>query len=373
MFIYLIFEITLVPVSANVLGINIQNLSQEVMGRFLIFLSHMTIMLLIISFIRYINLDLEEYISIAKIDELQLLSYGDIDIKREKRISFSFYLVLFFLLIQGIFVNLYIWGDVSSVFNLDNVFNSHLFVNGVLVILNLLLILIIYYLLVTIRMERNDIIKRIKEKNALRLDWEKQTQLHDRNHHLGMLYMLLQVNKIDRAKEYLQGIIGEIKKVNISVSSGNDTLDALIKCKVATAREMGIDIEITVLEKLQELNINDWNIVRIIGNLLDNAVEAIESERKSKENLNDSKCRIELIIHGSNNKNILKVITFGVLIPAELKTHIFERGFSSKDEKGHGLGLSICKELLEKVDGKIEIDTGEDEQYTSFRVEIPAG
>ena len=81
---------------------------------------------------------------------------------------------------------------------------------------------------------------------------------------------------------------------------------------------MGVQINIDVLKGLYPMNIQDWELNRIIGNLLDNAIEAVE-------NLNGEK-NIELLIEGGEENNRFEVITHGVYLPDEGRSPYFPEG-----------------------------------------------
>lgn len=321
-------------------------------------------MLIIIGLVDYFKLNLEELMKFFDFEDLKILADDEMDFSREKRVTVTFFLVIIFLLIQGLFINLYLLLDkIWRFFTIHNFFTSPYFVTTFIIALNVILLYLLRYLIVTLRLERNDIIARIKEKNALRLDWEKRAQLHDQNHHLSMLYMLLQLNNIERAKEYLKGMVGEIQNVDAIVRSGNQALNALIMSKIARGRQVGVDIKIDVLKSLSSMKIHDWDLNRILGNLLDNAIEAIEGI--------SGKRIVELIIEGGEENNRLEVITHGVYLSDEVESRIFQRGYSSKEEAGHGLGLAICKELVDEYKGSISIKKDQVENFTSFEVHLP--
>ena len=96
---------------------------------------------------------------------------------------------------------------------------------------------------------------------------------------------------------------------------------------------------------------------------MDNAIEALEKVSGEKV--------VELIIEGGEESNRLEVITHGVYLPDEVQARIFQRGYSSKEEAGHGLGLAICKELVDEYNGSISIKKDREANYTSFEVNLP--
>ncbi|MEJ6950264.1 sensor histidine kinase [Natronospora cellulosivora (SeqCode)] len=322
------------------------------------------ILTILIIFIRHFKIDLSEQLKFFKVEELEIITDSELDFRREKRVTTAFIFVIIFIVLQGIFINIYILNEkFTTFFTVHYFFTSATFVYLLIIFLNIILLYLLYYMFRTMRLERNDIILRIKEKNALRLDWEKRAQMHDRNHHLHMLYMLLQMNNVERAKEYLKGMVGEIQNIEARVRCGNQALNALIRSKMARGKQVGVYVDLEVENKLGEMQIQDWELNRIIGNLLDNAIEAVEKEQE--------KMNVKLIINNVENYNIFEVITYGIVISNEVEANIFKKGYSNKKEKGHGLGLAICKELVDEYGGNIKIEKDFEKVYTSFKVFLP--
>ena len=305
-----------------------------------------------------------QFFNLLKHEDLEILGADEADLAREKTISKTFYLVTLFLLIQILFINILIPGkELIKNAKIREFIDYPYLINFIIIILNLTLLFLIRHLIILMGREREAIVRRIKEKNCLRLDWEKEAQLHDRNHHLGMLYMLLQTGYTGRAREYLTGMVGELQNIEAIVRTGNEALNALIRGKMARGKQLGVQIHIDVLKGLNPMNIQDWDLNRIIGNLLDNAIEAVE-------NL-DGERKIELLIEGGEEDNCFEVVTHGVYLPDEMEARIFQRGYTSKKESGHGLGLAICKEIVEEYKGSMFIVKDKEENYTAFKVLLP--
>jgi len=76
---------------------------------FLVFIS------LIVYVIRYFNINLIDVIDILGFEDLKYLAEDEVDLSREKRVTSTIYLVIIFLLIQGLFINYNIWLSLSLV------------------------------------------------------------------------------------------------------------------------------------------------------------------------------------------------------------------------------------------------------------------
>ena len=106
--------------------------------------------------------------------------------------------------------------------------------------------------------------------------------------------------------------------------------------------------------------IADIGIQHAIVNMLKNALDAMP-------------CGGTLCVSTEMNDSMVK-ITFkdtGVGIPSEILDHIFEPFFTTKSiDKGSGLGLSICKEIINKYEGDIEVQSFPG-QGSNFTISIP--
>ena len=100
-------------------------------------------------------------------------------------------------------------------------------------------------------------------------------------------------------------------------------------------------------------------IIRSLGNLIKNALEAISSGEK----VSLSAC--------DYGDNIRFVVANDGVIPKHIQLQIFNRSFSTKAKKGRGIGTYSVKLLIENyLKGKVSFISNEDEQ-TKFIIEVP--
>ena len=101
-------------------------------------------------------------------------------------------------------------------------------------------------------------------------------------------------------------------------------------------------------------------INRLFTNLLQNAVQSVPESRKAI---------IEIQSKLSGKRVAVSIKDNGNGIPAEMYSKIFIPNFTTKTS-GTGLGLAMCKGIVEKLNGKIWFETKEN-QWTIFYVELP--
>ncbi len=102
------------------------------------------------------------------------------------------------------------------------------------------------------------------------------------------------------------------------------------------------------------------HLVRVLNNMIKNAVEAIPDSRAGK---------IDVTLTQEDNLAVIKVIDNGVGIPDEMKERVFVPNFTTKNS-GTGLGLAISKNIIESVNGTIYFETEKD-VGTTFFVKLP--
>ena len=93
---------------------------------------------------------------------------------------------------------------------------------------------------------------------------------------------------------------------------------------------------------------NEAFLETAIKNIIINAIEALENEKKID---------IEVLYNGDFAE--IRIRDYGKGIKSDKIEDIFKSGFTTK--KGSGLGLSIAKEMIEKMGGKIKIVSWEGE------------
>lgn len=157
-------------------------------------------------------------------------------------------------------------------------------------------------------------------------------------------------NSLGKAILLVQTTLTEVRKNKVSASSTelNTIINNSIDLIKANNQFQDIQIIITLTPEPYSIFFNVDDFQRVLINLLKNAAEAITSKKKNGA--------IELITRCSKNHLILEITNNGPCIPVELHKKLFTPFFTTKPKNGNGLGLSICKEVIEGFDGKITFD-----------------
>ncbi len=102
------------------------------------------------------------------------------------------------------------------------------------------------------------------------------------------------------------------------------------------------------------------HMLRVLNNLLKNAVQAIPEGREG---------RIEVSARKVDDRAVLEVRDNGAGIPAEVRERIFTPSFTTKSS-GMGLGLALVKRMVEQAGGRVWFESAEGEG-ARFVVELP--
>lgn len=188
-----------------------------------------------------------------------------------------------------------------------------------------------------------------------------RAQRHDFKNHLQVISALLDMEEIDEAREYLDDIADDFYILSLAMRTSEPAVNAMLQAKQAICKEAGVTLEMEITTALNRLPIEPWEFCRVLGNLIDNALEALMSAASPNPSI---------VVHLSEDKiNYLAAVeNNGPPIPDKDLSHIFKSGFSSKGE-GRGLGLSIVQRLILEAGGNVEVSSGA--QLTSFRLRLP--
>lgn len=172
---------------------------------------------------------------------------------------------------------------------------------------------------------------------------------HDFSNFVQALNGYAQINDIEGIKSMSESILKECKEVNNMglldpKIINNSAVYSIITNKYYLAQENNITMNVEIMINFQELNISTYELCRILGILLDNAIEATKQCEEKIINIKfikDFKVNRKLIIiENSFNQPDINL------------EKIYEKGYSTKTEdlEQHGLGLWTVRKILKKSD-----------------------
>lgn len=182
-------------------------------------------------------------------------------------------------------------------------------------------------------------------RNQLEVIGESQSRIralrHDMKNHILHLSAELRQGNYEDALRYLEDMEEELQNPAEYVRTGNREIDSLLNYKLQKAEqvleavESDIHVPVELMPKAFDINV-------ILGNLLDNAIEAAQESMEKRLKLVMRADRGVFLIQVSNTcKN-----------PPKKKGDVF---FSTKEENGeHGIGLQNVRRMVERQNGNIE-------------------
>lgn len=184
----------------------------------------------------------------------------------------------------------------------------------------------------------------------------QRAQTHE---YSNKLYIILGLLQLDQK----QGAIDFIKKEKsmqrewsqfLTDHVADPMVHALLQGKFNQANELGIKLSIHPDSQLTYRFTGDKKdaLLTALGNLIENAMEAVKS-------VEGSKWEIAIFFTDIGDDVVIEVEDSGPGIPNSDKANIFEQGFSTKHGSHRGTGLALSKHVLHKIGGEIMLEDGD--------------
>ncbi|WP_313758929.1 HAMP domain-containing sensor histidine kinase [Tissierella sp.] len=142
------------------------------------------------------------------------------------------------------------------------------------------------------------------------------------------------------------------ESLNIVKLNSGEIFNTIRKIEFQKLKEMNIDLKINI--ETDYFYGDEQLILVLLTNLIDNAINA------SKDNT-----RIEVAIYSKDEKTIIKISDQGQGIDSKDRPNIFQPFYKSDKNRpaiyrGAGLGLSLCKKIVDLHNGSIEVKSQKD-------------
>jgi len=175
---------------------------------------------------------------------------------------------------------------------------------------------------------------------------EIKTIKHNIEFHMQTMHELVDKKEYERAKNYISGLTKIVDTNFAPISTGIPELDSIVNLKVNQAKQIGIEVKTHI--KIEEpCKITAQDFISIIGNLMNNAIEAVD-----KINIEEER-KIELSI------SLVKGVFLLSLINSYSKKPIKHNNsyLTTKLQKSeHGFGIEHVRSIVDKNNGIFEMD-----------------
>ncbi|MFI8457868.1 ATP-binding protein [Kitasatospora sp. NPDC085464] len=219
---------------------------------------------------------------------------------------------------------------------------------------------------VTLR-DRTELESLVRELDTTRsLTEALRAQDHEHANRMHTLLGLLELGRHEQAVAFISEQSGShaVVAARIAEQVQDPHVAALLAGKTAVAGERGVRLALAPAAHLPDAVVDARALVTVLGNLVDNAVDALTPSGGG---------RVEVSLAASGSTLLLQVADSGPGVPEELREQVFEEGWTSKDAPAHrprGLGLAMVRRLVERTGGRIVLDAGP-MGGARFTVELP--
>lgn len=198
------------------------------------------------------------------------------------------------------------------------------------------------------KLERKSIQQRVEMyENQLELMQQSQKNMsalrHDMRNHLLLIQSYIDNQEYDKAQQYILDINNHMQVSGQYVCTGNQEIDAILNYMIGRAEKKGCKVE-TQIEIPNVCFMQKMDLNVLLGNLLDNALEALEKvqERYLYIGMKYQKGVFIIRIHNSYDGTLIK--------------HGEKYITRKMNKESHGLGLQNVSEIVKKYNGKQKID-----------------
>lgn len=191
---------------------------------------------------------------------------------------------------------------------------------------------------------------------------EKQ---HDYKNHInamqGILYSTDNCNiAIEELKKYLGSLTNKVDNLRVLTMVENPLIAGFINYEITRAINMGVDVKQSCVMPNISIKIPEYQIVEMLGILLDNAIEAMN-------NSEEKKMIIELRI--DNQKLVFSVQNSCKNVTSSDFRVFFKNGYSTKGVN-RGIGLAKLKNMVEQNGGDVHISSEELGHESMINIEV---
>lgn len=164
---------------------------------------------------------------------------------------------------------------------------------------------------------------------------------HDYHNHMQTLKAHLALGQLDLMDEYLNKLDQDLDSIDFMIKTGNVNVDAILNSKLSLAKSKEIAISCTARVP-EEITISDIDLCVLIGNILDNAVEACETIKEKEERF----LRVYISI-------LKQQLYISVTNSTKEKVRKFDFEYVTNKRGNHGHGLKRIDNIVNKYQGFI--------------------
>ncbi|ADX72680.1 sensor histidine kinase [Pseudarthrobacter phenanthrenivorans] len=223
----------------------------------------------------------------------------------------------------------------------------------------------VYGTVATLR-DRTEIEALGNELESMRtLSGALRAQTHEHANRLHTMVSLLELGRTQEALDFATRDLQLSQQLTDDMVSSVDepVLGALVVGKVAEAHERGVQLDVATLGSGTVAGVAVQDLVTILGNLLDNAIDAAAEGPPPR--------RVELTVESDEEGLDIAVHDSGAALEPAAAERIFRHGFSTKPAGpgGRGIGLALVRQAVQRLGGTLTVNG---RRGAKFEVFLPA-
>ncbi len=224
------------------------------------------------------------------------------------------------------------------------------------------------------RTELEGLIGQLRELESLTA--ALRAQQHEFSNRLHAVAVLLELGEMDEAMSFVERIRSEESlAADVRSQLGSPALAALLLAKMTLAGERGVRVELAPDSWLPRDATDDYDVVTIVGNLVDNAIDAV-SPGDGSGTTHPARRDVLVDIRAVADEVRISVRDNGPGVPETDRERIFEDGFSTKPgpraaASRRGVGLALVRRIVSRHGGTIALSRPESGTGARFDVVLP--
>ncbi|WCD96647.1 ATP-binding protein [Streptomyces sp. HUAS 31] len=227
---------------------------------------------------------------------------------------------------------------------------------------------------VTTLRDRTELAQLERELGSFRSSAELlRAQAHEFSNQLHTISGLIQINEHDEVVRYVRALRKHRESLDVSITSrvGDRAVAALLMAKSALAAERKVRLKISERTSLDRLEPTDSaDVATVLGNLVDNAVDAAAGGARQGEGDPEAWVEVELRQDASSVEIVVR--DSGPGVAPELAQEVFLHGFTTKAAQGgdRGIGLALTRLVCKRRGGEVSVANTEEGAMFTARMSV---
>ncbi|MET0494220.1 MAG: sensor histidine kinase [Actinoplanes sp.] len=176
-----------------------------------------------------------------------------------------------------------------------------------------------------------------------------QAQAHEAANRLHTFLTMVELGRTEEAIHLATAELALAQQLTDQVVGALDepALAALLLGKSAQASERGVELTIDERSQVDGSVVPSRDLLTVVGNLVDNALEAVAATPSPR--------RVRVLISHRDGEVLVQVTDTGPGMTADQAAAAFRRGWSTKPDQGHGVGLALVRQVAERYGGSYDV------------------